>query len=103
MAWERSFEARVHKIREKELKYQKLSYNIEVSMLSTVCSFVRLVCVLPGRVQRDLQRISNSGYVDIILALYSDSRSNIDPFYCLHIRESFICFLSRCGLMFMIQ
>lgn len=31
MAWERSFEARVLKIREKELKYQQLNYTIEVS------------------------------------------------------------------------
>jgi hypothetical protein len=30
MAWERSFEARVLKIRAKELKYQKLNYTIEV-------------------------------------------------------------------------
>ena len=30
MAWERSFEARVLKIRTKELKYQKLNYTIEV-------------------------------------------------------------------------
>ena len=29
MAWERSFEARVLKIRERELKYQKLNYTIE--------------------------------------------------------------------------
>ena len=33
MAWERSFEARVMKIREKELKYQRLNYIIEVSPL----------------------------------------------------------------------
>lgn len=30
MAWERSFEARVLKIRKRELKYQKLNYMIEV-------------------------------------------------------------------------
>ena len=30
MAWERSFEKRVMKIRERELKYQKLNYTIEV-------------------------------------------------------------------------
>ena len=30
MAWERSFEKRILKIREKELKYQKLDYIIEV-------------------------------------------------------------------------
>ena len=30
MAWERSFEARVLKVRDRELKYQKLNYHIEV-------------------------------------------------------------------------
>jgi hypothetical protein len=33
MAWERSFEAKVLKIREKELNYQRLNYTIEVSPL----------------------------------------------------------------------
>ncbi|KAL1948837.1 hypothetical protein VTO73DRAFT_10643 [Trametes versicolor] len=35
MAWERSFEARVLKVRERELKYQKLNYIIEV-LLNTI-------------------------------------------------------------------
>lgn len=30
MAWERSFEKRVLRIRERELKYQKLSYMVEL-------------------------------------------------------------------------
>jgi hypothetical protein len=30
MAWERSFEKRVLKIREKELRFQRLNYTIEV-------------------------------------------------------------------------
>ena len=30
MAWERSFESRVHKVRQKELKYQRRNYLIEV-------------------------------------------------------------------------
>jgi len=30
MAWERNFEKKILKIREKELKYQKLNYTIEV-------------------------------------------------------------------------
>lgn len=30
MAWERSFEKRVMKVRERELKYQKMSYMIEL-------------------------------------------------------------------------
>jgi hypothetical protein len=37
MAWERSFEARVLKIRAKELKYQKLNYTIEVCELFAIC------------------------------------------------------------------
>jgi hypothetical protein len=32
MAWERNFEKRILKIREKELKYQKLNYTIEVCL-----------------------------------------------------------------------
>ena len=33
MAWERSFESRVHKVRRKELKYQRRNYLIEVIYL----------------------------------------------------------------------
>jgi hypothetical protein len=42
MAWERSFEAKVLKIREKELKYQQLNYTIEVSVLvmDTLCPYL---------------------------------------------------------------
>lgn len=36
MAWERSFEARVLKIRDRELKYQKLNYTIEVCSHETI-------------------------------------------------------------------
>jgi hypothetical protein len=32
MAWERSFEARVLKVREKELRYQRLNFLLEVRM-----------------------------------------------------------------------
>jgi hypothetical protein len=34
MAWERNFEAKVDKIRVKELKFQKLNYSVEVRILS---------------------------------------------------------------------
>ena len=37
MAWERSFEKRVLKIRERELKYQKLNYTIEVLFNAIWC------------------------------------------------------------------
>jgi hypothetical protein len=36
MAWERSFEKRVIKVREKELSYQKLNYTIEVRVFHWV-------------------------------------------------------------------
>ena len=36
MAWERSFENRVLKVRDRELKYQKLNYTIEVSSVWSV-------------------------------------------------------------------
>jgi hypothetical protein len=39
MGWERSFEKRVLAIRDKELKYQKLNYTIEVIYLSFVLGF----------------------------------------------------------------
>lgn len=38
MAWERSFEARVIKVREKELKFQKLNYTIEARCSSPIMS-----------------------------------------------------------------
>jgi hypothetical protein len=40
MAWERSFEAKVMKIREKELKNQRLNYMIEVPSLSLFSRYI---------------------------------------------------------------
>ena len=37
MAWERSFEKRVLKIRTRELKYQQLNYTIEVLFKAIWC------------------------------------------------------------------
>jgi len=36
MGWERSFEKRVLAIRDKELKYQKLNYTIEVIFINFI-------------------------------------------------------------------
>jgi len=44
MGWERSFEKRVLAIREKELKYQKLNYMIEVIYINFIlCSVIMSV------------------------------------------------------------
>ncbi len=46
MAWERNFEAKVLKIRAKELKYQRLNYTIEVRhFCSGFCCFADIPCV----------------------------------------------------------
>jgi len=36
MAWERSFEAKVMKVREKELRFQRLNYMLEVPSSHTL-------------------------------------------------------------------
>lgn len=48
MAWERSFEKKVLKVRERELKYQKLSYMVE--LLFNVLWYYPLV---PPKVESD--------------------------------------------------
>ena len=45
MAWERSFESRVHKVRRKELKYQRRNYYIEVGHLPRECGTSVLILV----------------------------------------------------------
>lgn len=45
MAWERSFEARILKIRDKELKLQKLNYIIEVRLPPTAHPKPKIIVV----------------------------------------------------------
>jgi hypothetical protein len=40
MAWERSFEKRVLKIRDKELKYLKRTFTISVIQISLISTFI---------------------------------------------------------------
>jgi len=46
MAWERSFEKRVMKIREREMKYQKLNYRIEALDFPSRPTAEHLTCPL---------------------------------------------------------
>jgi hypothetical protein len=55
MAWERSFEARIMKVRAKELKYQRLNYIIEVRLL-LVSYILAITHLSPGFVVRTLVR-----------------------------------------------
>ena len=69
MAWERSFEKRVLKIREKELRYQRLNFLIEVNTglrnFSVVVFNHRLLGTIQLRVVRQ--------YPSIMLVLFSRS------------------------------
>lgn len=47
MAWERSFESRVHKVRQKELKYQRRNYLIEVK--DSIGEYVFSILILAFR------------------------------------------------------
>ena len=61
MAWERNFEERVLKVRDRELKYQQLNYAIEVRslyLLSTV--YADSAHVFIGSLERYLVRSSPS-------------------------------------------
>jgi len=88
MAWERSFEARVHKVRRKELKYQKRNYYIEVNLCPE--SSMGLVCSLSflGAFQRHLERLPHLCHSRFLLALYCCSWPNSYPFDCFHISKS---------------
>ena len=88
MAWERSFESRVHKVRRKELKYQRRNYLIEVIYFPHECtgsasSFLRL-----GVFQRYLGCLPHSRDPRVVLAFYCRSWSNPDSFYCFHVCKS---------------
>lgn len=88
MAWERSFEKRVHKIREKELRYQKLNYNIEVN--SFVYAYGKaLLMHVAGPLECYIQLVSYPRHVDRVLALYCCPRTGVDSFNCIYFGEFF--------------
>jgi hypothetical protein len=102
MAWERSFEARVLKVREKELKYQKKNYIIEVSIcnikyLSSLTTLLRnigpvelyLVRGFPANICRMGSDItqecrSHRCHACVILALCHYSTSGAHAFRGVH-------------------
>ena len=102
MAWERSFEARVLKIRKKELKYQKLNYTIEVRAMVAIslCEyrsslFRRFYGTLYGRTSPNCDMVmlmwskewlTHSGHAGLILALCGRPQTNSHPCHCVHIR-----------------
>ena len=89
MAWERSFESRVHKVRQKELKYQRRNYLIEVTTLPGNVRFI-FSFLPPGTFQRYLELLSNLRDPRVFLALDGRSQSNPHPFGCFHICESLL-------------
>lgn len=106
MAWERSFEARVMKIRAKELKYQRLNYIIEVSSpfllvsslaFTTVCrpcstaygsSFLLTLAqrALPTLMQ---ECVASCGHSRLVLALHGSPWADAHAFHCFSGGEPF--------------
>jgi len=87
MAWERSFEKRVLKIRDRELFYQWRNYVIEV-ISRLVMEFPLLTPPL-DTLQRDLATFSDPDHCDRILALYSHPRKASYACHCLHFCTQF--------------
>ncbi len=88
MAWERSFEARVHKIRERELKYQKLNYTIEV-LWNAIWSVPLSVLARASDLTSFLQeRFSHPCHLGVLLALRSCPQASPDPVDCVHLGRS---------------
>ena len=105
MAWERSFENRVLKVRDRELKYQKLNYTIEVSSVWSVRGNIDMLisvsrpCGTPFGKQTPAlrimsivnhttqERISHSCHPSRILALLSSSWTSIDALYRIHVYQ----------------
>lgn len=93
MAWERSFEARVIKVREKELKFQKLNYTIEArSLLLRAAAAHTLTgeCVYVGSVERHLERVPDARHLGGLLALRRRAQGDSDTRHGFHIRKSSI-------------
>lgn len=86
MAWERSFEARVHKIRERELKYQKLNYTIEV-----LWNAIWYAYHFPHHCQRFnslmQERFAYSCHARGFLALCSGAAASPNAVDCVHFGE----------------
>lgn len=68
MGWERSFEKRVLAIRDKELKYQKLNYTIEVIFINVIL-FCSNLCLLDS-LECNLVRWLTSGSVGTMLIFF---------------------------------
>lgn len=110
MAWERNFEARVMKIREKELKFQKLNFTIEASVIEfhSKCTYLpslitgsfRLYGMRSGRTQINCiyratehlghqERVAHLGNIGCILAFHCYPATRPHTVYCIHFGSFF--------------
>ena len=85
MAWERSFEKRVLKIRERELEYQKLNYSIEVRGYEILTS--EAADTSADALERDLEWLADLGHARRILALRGVPRPGPHSVHCLHLYQ----------------
>lgn len=92
MAWERSFEKRILKVREKELKYQKLNYTIEVlfnaiwngsPILVTLVSFWHFTVIRQQVLSPSIAFTSLSIFTEMKFALNALPETFINLLQCL--------------------
>jgi hypothetical protein len=86
MAWERSFEKRILKIREKELRFQRLNYTIEVGLYFIVrcANFEGLSLDV---VELHLPSISYHRHPRCVLAFHSGAWASVDAKYSVYFGE----------------
>ncbi|KAJ7598811.1 multidrug resistance-associated ABC transporter [Mycena floridula] len=93
MAWERSFEARVLQVREKELKYQRLTYNIEIvfnAVWQTTPVLVTLVAFWHFAVIRGQQLTPSIAFTSIIVFAELKFALNALPETFINMLQSFV-------------
>ena len=86
MAWERSFEKRVLKLREKELSFQRRNYIIEVRLHLDLLPPRPLISI-SGSLQHDMECITSYRHARLILALCLYPRRRSYAICRIHLRE----------------
>ena len=88
MAWERNFEQRVLKVRDRELKYQQLNYTIEVLWNAIwYAANKRLSLNCSDHSCNAQEWLAHPRHSGVVLALHSRSRPSAHPIHRIHLHQ----------------
>ena len=94
MAWERNFENRVLKVRNRELKYQQLNYTIEVRPLHAywqVSNAENLIKTSkPGLLECHLEWLAYPCHACVFLALFCRARTSAHSLHRIHVYKWYV-------------